>query len=120
MELPAVSVLVNPIAKAMVLKRLSILLLVFFQIISSIVDKRGHKIPPNKTSEEWISKIKLHIESFPTMESHYCRKDSKKKYLDPTLTILLKCMSYFKIYIKIKIIYQRNMFTGTFFVHITT
>lgn len=51
------------------------------------VDKRGHKIPLNKTSEEWISKIKLHIESFPTMESHYCRKDSKKKYLDPTLII---------------------------------
>lgn len=50
-------------------------------------DKRGHKKPPNKTSEFWIQKIKEHIESFVAMESHYSRKDSTKLYLDTTLSI---------------------------------
>lgn len=50
-------------------------------------DKRGHKAPPNKTSDLWVLKIKAHIESFVAMESHYCRKDTHKLYLDPTLSI---------------------------------
>lgn len=64
-----------------------------FQSISAVSnqfvgsDKRGHKEPPNKTSEEWIKKIEAHIESFPVAESHFCRKDTKKKYLDETLSI---------------------------------
>lgn len=31
--------------------------------------------------------MKAHIESFTTMESHYCRKNSKKKYLDSLFSI---------------------------------
>lgn len=50
-------------------------------------DKRGHKTPPNKTSSAWIAKIKDHIESFVVMESHYCRKDTQRKYLEATLSI---------------------------------
>lgn len=42
------------------------------------LDNRGRKQPPNKTSEDWVIKIKDHIRSFATMESHYCRKDTKK------------------------------------------
>lgn len=49
-------------------------------------DKRGHKTPPNKTSITWIEKIKTHIESFVVMESHYCRKDTKRLYLDAKLS----------------------------------
>ncbi len=43
--------------------------------------------PSNKMSEEEKQRIKSHIESFPTMESHYCRKDSKRKYFTADLTI---------------------------------
>lgn len=50
-------------------------------------DKRGRKTPPNKTSPFFIEKIKKHIESFPTKESHYCRKSTGKKYLDSLLSI---------------------------------
>lgn len=50
-------------------------------------DKRGHKIPPNKTSPAWIEKIKTHIESFVVMESHYCRKQTKRQYLEASLSI---------------------------------
>jgi len=50
-------------------------------------DKRGKHSAVNKTSTEVISKIKYHIEQFPTMESHYCRATSKRKYLDSTLSI---------------------------------
>lgn len=50
-------------------------------------DKRGHHVPANKTSEDLVARVKLHIESFPTMESHYCRKSTKREYLDPSLSI---------------------------------
>ncbi|KAH9637557.1 hypothetical protein HF086_009621 [Spodoptera exigua] len=47
-------------------------------------DQRGKKEKPNKTNPEDIAFVQKHIESFPVMESHYCRKDSrKKKYLAP-------------------------------------
>ncbi|KAI4465998.1 dna-directed rna polymerases i ii and iii subunit rpabc2 [Holotrichia oblita] len=51
------------------------------------VDKRGRKTPSNKTPDQDIQRIKNHIESFPTMESHYCRKNTKRQYLDPSLSI---------------------------------
>ncbi|CAG9787649.1 unnamed protein product [Diatraea saccharalis] len=46
-------------------------------------DKRGKKSPPNKTKKEDVQRVKDHIKCFPVMDSHYCRKDSKKKYLYP-------------------------------------
>ncbi|XP_047986390.1 uncharacterized protein LOC125226450 isoform X2 [Leguminivora glycinivorella] len=46
-------------------------------------DQRGKKSPPNKTKREDVQQVKNHIESFPVMDSHYCRKDTKKKYLYP-------------------------------------
>ncbi|KAI4455584.1 dna-directed rna polymerases i ii and iii subunit rpabc2 [Holotrichia oblita] len=51
------------------------------------VDKRGRNTPSNKTPDQDIQRIKNHIESFPTMESHYCRKNTKRQYLDPSLSI---------------------------------
>ncbi|KAL0832203.1 hypothetical protein ABMA28_001657 [Loxostege sticticalis] len=50
-------------------------------------DKRGKKEPPNKTNEAAVNFVKMHIESFPTMEPHYIRKTSKRLYLDATLSI---------------------------------
>lgn len=50
-------------------------------------DGRGKHPPGIKTSEEVIKDVRSHIESFPTMESHYCRKDSVKKYLSPNLNL---------------------------------
>jgi hypothetical protein len=49
--------------------------------------REGKKTPPNKTKPEVINKIKYHMEKFPTQETHYCRKPSNRKYLDPRLSI---------------------------------
>lgn len=50
-------------------------------------DKRGRHSPGLKTSEEDFIAVKMHIESFPVMESHFCRKSSKRMYLDSKLSI---------------------------------
>ncbi|KAJ8934545.1 hypothetical protein NQ314_013286 [Rhamnusium bicolor] len=55
--------------------------------VFDLPDKRGKKTPINKTPDIMLQKVKAHIESFPTMESHYCRKSSKRLYLDPNLSI---------------------------------
>lgn len=52
-------------------------------------DKRGKKAPPNKTKQDDVNFVKEHIESFPVMESHYCRKNSKKQYLAPDVYSVL-------------------------------
>lgn len=52
------------------------------------MDKRGHHVPSNKTSEENISIVKQHIHSFPQYQSHYSRNDSPHcMYLSPELSI---------------------------------
>lgn len=56
-------------------------------VVGAVPDGRGKHPPPNK-SPEWVrALIRKHIESFPTMESHYCRASSSRKYLDSKLTI---------------------------------
>ena len=50
-------------------------------------DKRGKHGQQRKVPEEDVNRIKRHIESFPSYESHYCRTKSSKKYLSPSLTI---------------------------------
>ncbi|CAG9773351.1 unnamed protein product [Ceutorhynchus assimilis] len=50
-------------------------------------DKRGKSSPPNKTKPEVIDDVKRHIECFPTMESHYSRRDTERLYLDRKLSI---------------------------------
>lgn len=49
--------------------------------ISPIKDKRGKHQPHNKTPTQDRDIVQQHNESFPTMESHYTRKDSNKQYL---------------------------------------
>lgn len=50
-------------------------------------DQRGKKEPPNKTDLTVMQRVKNHIESFPTVASHYCRKTTERQYLDPNLSI---------------------------------
>jgi len=50
-------------------------------------DERGKQASANKTSQDRIDLIKEHIESFPTVESHYTRKDTKRLYLNQNLSI---------------------------------
>ena len=53
------------------------------------LDARGHKEPPNKTSEENLAFVRSHIESFPVYESHYSRSDNPdRKYLSPDLSVV--------------------------------
>jgi len=51
------------------------------------IDGRLGKKPTNKTSNIDINQIKKHIDSFPKMESHYCRRDTKKLYLSAELNL---------------------------------
>lgn len=50
-------------------------------------DGRKGRPAPNATKAEVVNHVKKHIDSFPRIESHYCRKDSKKLYLPPDLNI---------------------------------
>lgn len=50
-------------------------------------DPRIPITPPNKTPDAKVREVTDHIASFPTMESHYVRKESKRQYLDSKLTI---------------------------------
>jgi len=50
-------------------------------------DGRGRQPSVNKTDNEHRQAVKDHIQLFPTVESHYCRKDSQRLYLDSRLTI---------------------------------
>ena len=43
--------------------------------------------PANATPEPSLRLVREHINSFPRIPSHYCRKDSRKLYLDPELNI---------------------------------
>ena len=52
--------------------------------IPATIEKRDAK---NKTSDETVAHIKAHINSFHKIESHYCRADTKREYLDPSLNI---------------------------------
>ncbi|KAK7091324.1 hypothetical protein V1264_009019 [Littorina saxatilis] len=50
-------------------------------------DGRGRHESVNKTKEEDRQRVKGHIESFPSLESHYCRMNSSKRFLDATLNV---------------------------------
>ena len=50
-------------------------------------DGRGRASSTNRTGNEEMKAIKRHIESFPKVESHYCRSSTNRCYLDPLLNI---------------------------------
>lgn len=43
--------------------------------------------PGNKIPEDNTNRIIDHIKSFPTVESHYCRNDTAKQYLEENLNV---------------------------------
>ena len=51
-------------------------------------DGRGkHSNRSNKVTTNHEAFVQMHIQSFPTVESHYCRKDTKKEYHSPDLSV---------------------------------
>ena len=50
-------------------------------------DRRGKHRPHNKTPEIAVERAKQHIMSFPVVESHYTRKDTRRQYLASNLNI---------------------------------
>ena len=49
--------------------------------------KKTKRTAANKTSEAVHTRVKNHISSFPKIESHYCRSDTKREYLESSLNI---------------------------------
>ena len=45
------------------------------------------KVAQNKTSDERMEGIRVHINSFPVTDSHYCRKDTKRQYPEEGLSV---------------------------------
>lgn len=66
------------------------------QHMSSVTetDKRGRHSPANKISEESREEVKRHINSFPSYESHYTRRNNDKKYLPCHLNLRLMYKLY--------------------------
>lgn len=48
-------------------------------------DKRGKHVPHNIAHPERILHMEAHIDSFPRVPAHWCRKDTKKEYIEATL-----------------------------------
>lgn len=54
---------------------------------TNTTDLRGrHLNPPKKVKESVVDSVKNHIDSLAPVESHYCRKNSTKKYLGGQLS----------------------------------
>ena len=50
-------------------------------------DRRGGRNPMHATPTEVLNGIREHINSFPVIESHYCRSSTQKKYLEQSLNL---------------------------------
>lgn len=57
-------------------------------------EKRGITSPPNKLSVEQRDEIITHIDSYPRVQSHYCRANSQKEYLPGTLNLRKLYLDY--------------------------
>ena len=50
-------------------------------------DQRGNRRRPSQHFDDIKRKMRQHISSFPTVDGHYVRKTSKRKYLDAKLNV---------------------------------
>ncbi|CAG9828166.1 unnamed protein product [Diabrotica balteata] len=57
-------------------------------------DKRQNSKSHNATAEIQRQQVKDHINSFPRIESHYCKRDSTKNYLNADLNISIMYRLY--------------------------
>ncbi|KAF0748587.1 Uncharacterized protein FWK35_00019237 [Aphis craccivora] len=65
-------------------------------INKSSPDKRGKASPPNNITSDDIALVKQHLNRLPTYESHYCRKEKRKKNLPPYFTLRTAYNKYVK------------------------
>jgi len=54
--------------------------------------KRGKHV--KRSYSERRNSVRRHIDSIPKVESHYCRQDSNKEYLDGTLNLKILYEKY--------------------------
>ena len=54
---------------------------------SGLVKNKPAQTPANKTPDAVVKLVKDHIDSYPRVCSHYCRRDSQMEYLDPSLSV---------------------------------
>ncbi|XP_062602831.1 uncharacterized protein LOC134264549 [Saccostrea cucullata] len=54
---------------------------------NGMADRRGRKKGYSKFTQEDKEYIREHIRSFPTVSSHYCRKNTQRRYLSKDLSI---------------------------------
>ncbi|CAG9772289.1 unnamed protein product [Ceutorhynchus assimilis] len=57
-------------------------------------DRRGRHVPSNKLPENAIMAMNNHIDSFPGVPSHWCRRDTSKEYLEANLNKEIKYKLY--------------------------
>lgn len=57
-------------------------------------DKKIGQIPHNLTSPDDVKFIMQHIDSFPRVPSHYCRRESKREYLGSELNVSIMYRLY--------------------------
>jgi hypothetical protein len=57
------------------------------EITFASFERRGKHTPHNKTPYAIIEDVRNHIESFPTVEAHYTRQDTKRRFLRSDLNI---------------------------------
>lgn len=75
-----------------------------------------------KIPEEDVNFVKVHIDSFPTVESHYCRANTQRKYLEPSLNIKKMYSLYTELCTAsnkppVKESFYRNIFCNEFNLH---
>jgi len=75
-------------------------------------DNRTNHKALNKTPISALNLVKEHINSFPKVESHYCRRDFSKLYLSSDLNKALMYRTYTDHFCK-----ERNISPVSFFIY---
>lgn len=81
-------------------------------------DLRGkHETRPKRIPESVTERVRQHIESFPKVESHYCRQTTTKEYLEEGLNI----RKMYSLYLDwMKEISDQNICSESYYRHIFT
>ncbi|KAK7590530.1 hypothetical protein V9T40_002143 [Parthenolecanium corni] len=63
---------------------------------TATADKRGCRLPKNKTPPRSLQHVRQFIESLPAVDSHYCRNSSDRKYLPESAENLKAVYRHYK------------------------